>query len=222
MFAPAEISPVRVRAGCWQSANTATNRRALEGESQITQRNWKFRNSLHNCQQCRRCKVLPRLLLATWATRPTSRQSRHPWWRWKKKYEPISGYDSYWLSIVFYFWHCYPNRNIVRHFMFQFINFENRSQLLMLLQFLYWMRPTLLRTPSWPSMTLELWTKRLRPELISPNEIVAIWENKLGHPLEKTYVSREDLTKQIGGKKESSEQLSSQKKINFNDIFWGR
>ncbi|CAM6102570.1 unnamed protein product [Calypogeia fissa] len=40
-------------------------------------------------------------------------------------------------------------------------------------------------------------TLSIRPELIAPNEIVAIWEKNLGYPLEKIYVSREELMKQI-------------------------
>lgn len=40
-------------------------------------------------------------------------------------------------------------------------------------------------------------TLSIRPELISPNEIVAIWEKKIGHTLEKTYVTREEIMKQI-------------------------
>lgn len=41
----------------------------------------------------------------------------------------------------------------------------------------------------------------IRPKLnfLSPKHVVSLWEQKLGHTLEKTYLSAEDMLKKIAG-----------------------
>jgi hypothetical protein len=41
---------------------------------------------------------------------------------------------------------------------------------------------------------------RPEPNIKSLNEVVLLWENKIGHNLEKTYVPESEVLKQIEGK----------------------
>jgi hypothetical protein len=41
---------------------------------------------------------------------------------------------------------------------------------------------------------------RPEPNIKSMNEVVLLWENKIGHNLEKTYVPESEVLKQIEGK----------------------
>jgi hypothetical protein len=41
---------------------------------------------------------------------------------------------------------------------------------------------------------------RPEPNIKSVNEVVLLWENKIGHNLEKTYVPESEVLKQIEGK----------------------
>ncbi len=41
---------------------------------------------------------------------------------------------------------------------------------------------------------------RPEPNIKSINEVVLLWENKIGHNLEKTYVPESEVLKQIEGK----------------------
>jgi cellulose biosynthesis protein BcsQ len=42
---------------------------------------------------------------------------------------------------------------------------------------------------------------RPEPNIKSVNEVVQLWENKIGHSLDKTYVPESEVLKQIEGKK---------------------
>jgi hypothetical protein len=41
---------------------------------------------------------------------------------------------------------------------------------------------------------------RPKPNIKSMNEVVQLWENKIGHSLDKTYVTESQVLKQIEGK----------------------
>ncbi len=55
---------------------------------------------------------------------------------------------------------------------------------------------------------------RPEPNIKSMNEVVQLWENKIGHSLDKTYVPESEVLKQIEGKK------TEHKKSSNCDSFW--